>query len=249
MNLIISRTAKGTKEYPFHRHSDYEISFCLDCVGTLRTEKKQYSFSTGNIIVVPPGTLHSSVSDTSLDCIYIRGEFNLLFDANEPVVLRDNANGDGRKLAMLIYDNRFSNREYLLSLCDAYIHFIITNMQFEDGIIVQLKSLAFSNDLTRFLKIHGSDGILYTTSDEKKVAVEKINGETTYYEVEELEGGYAHHAGGDVGIMKQFIDYVEKGVASKNITDIADSVMGHEVGFLAEESRLNNGKTLFLKGY
>ena len=125
----------------------------------------------------------------------------------------------------------------------------ITNMQFEDGIIVQLKSLAFSNDLTRFLKIHGSDGILYTTSDEKKVAVEKINGETTYYEVEELEGGYAHHAGGDVGIMKQFIDYVEKGVASKNITDIADSVMGHEVGFLAEESRLNNGKTLFLKGY
>ena len=134
MNLIISRTAKGTKEYPFHRHSDYEISFCLDCVGTLRTEKKQYSFSTGNIIVVPPGTLHSSVSDTSLDCIYIRGEFNLLFDANEPVVLRDNANGDGRKLAMLIYDNRFSNREYLLSLCDAYIHFIITNMKFEDTI-------------------------------------------------------------------------------------------------------------------
>ena len=134
MNLIISRTLKGTKEYPFHKHSDYEISFCLDCKGVLRSGGRNQPFSTGNIIVVPPGTLHSSVSDTSLDCIYIRGEFNLLFDTTEPVVLRDNANGDGKKLAMLIYDNRFSNREYLLSLCDAYIHFIITHLQFEDTI-------------------------------------------------------------------------------------------------------------------
>ena len=134
MNLIISRTTKGTKEYPFHKHSDYEISFCLDCEGVLRVDGKSYPFSTGNIIIVPPGTFHSSISEVALDCIYVRGDFSLLFDTNEPVILRDNTNGDGRKLAMLIYDNRFSNREYLLSLCDAYIHFIITNMKFEDTI-------------------------------------------------------------------------------------------------------------------
>ena len=134
MNLIISRTLKGTKEYPFHKHNDYEISFCLNCDGHIRANKKKQRFSTGSIIVVPPGTLHSTISETSLDCIYIRGEFNLLFDTNEPIILRDNANGDGRQLAMLIYNNRFSSREYVSSLCDAYIHFILTNMRFEDSI-------------------------------------------------------------------------------------------------------------------
>jgi predicted dehydrogenase len=121
----------------------------------------------------------------------------------------------------------------------------IVNMQFEDGIVAQLKSLAFSNDLTSVLKVYGTEGIL-SNLDEKTLKVEKLNGETTEYEVEELEGGYAHHAGGDVGIVKQFIEYLETGKAGKNITDIEDSVMGHEVGFLAEESRKQNGKLLFL---
>jgi predicted dehydrogenase len=121
----------------------------------------------------------------------------------------------------------------------------IVNMQFEDGIVAQLKSLAFSNDLTSVLKVYGTEGIL-SNLDEKTLKVEKLNGETTEYEVEELEGGYAHHAGGDVGIVKQFIEYLETGKAGKNITDIEDSVMGHEVVFLAEESRKQNGKLLFL---
>jgi hypothetical protein len=121
----------------------------------------------------------------------------------------------------------------------------IVNMQFEDGIVAQLKSLAFSNDLTSVLKVYGTEGIL-SNLDEKTLKVEKLNGETTEYEVEELEGGYAHHAGGDVGIVKQYIEYLETGKAGKNITDIEDSVMGHEVGFLAEESRKQNGKLLFL---
>ena len=36
-------------------------------------------------------------------------------------------------------------------------------------------------------------------------------------------------------------------IKAKNITDICDSVMGHEIGFLAEESRLSDGKLMYLK--
>jgi predicted dehydrogenase len=121
----------------------------------------------------------------------------------------------------------------------------IVNMQFEDGIVAQLKSLAFSNDLTSTLKIYGTEGIL-SALDEKQISVEEINGKTTIYEIEELKGGYAHHAGGDVGIVKQFIEYLVTGKSGKSITDIEDSVMGHEVGFLAEESRKQKGKTFFM---
>lgn len=121
----------------------------------------------------------------------------------------------------------------------------IVNMQFEDGIVAQLKSIAFTNDLKRLITIHGTEGVIYK-SEKGEIVVEKLNGETTSYKPEEPKGGYAHHAGGDVAIIEQFIDYLEKGIQTKNITDIFDSVMGHKVAFLAEKSRLNGGKTYYL---
>jgi predicted dehydrogenase len=124
----------------------------------------------------------------------------------------------------------------------------IVNMHFEGGVDAQLKSIAISNDLNRYITIYGTEGILTKGADGKTVKVEKINGETIIYDVEELAGGYQHHSGGDVGIMKQFFEYLETGKAD-NITDIVDSVMGHEIGFLAEESRLNGGKLMYLSDY
>ena len=123
----------------------------------------------------------------------------------------------------------------------------IVNMQFEDGIIAQLKTIAFTNDLRRILTIHGTEGLIYfAPNGERAVVVEKLNGEAVHHPVPLVTGGYAHHGGGDVGIVKQFIDYVESGIPTKSITDIATSVMGHKVAFLAEESRLNGGKTYYL---
>ena len=125
----------------------------------------------------------------------------------------------------------------------------IVNMQFEDNVIAQLKTIAFTSDLHRLLTIHGTDGLLYFANGEngRRVVVhEKLTGEKTVYPVSEPKGGYAHHAGGDVGIVDSFIQYVETGVMTKNVTDITASVMGHKVAFLAEESRLNCGKTYYL---
>ena len=124
----------------------------------------------------------------------------------------------------------------------------IVNMQFEDGIIAQLKTIAFTNDMGRELTIYGTEGLIYfgPKGPTKTVVLEKINGEKTVYTAENPKGGYNHHAGGDVAIVEQFINYVENGVMTKNITDISTSVMGHQIGFLAEESRLNGGKTYYL---
>lgn len=134
MNFIISRSPDGTKSYPLHRHSNYEISFCLENSGILTAQGKNYPFSKGCIVIIPPDTEHSSRSDTELDCIYLRGDFSLLFNTAAPLVLRDNAFEDGRQLATMIYNNRFSNAEFVSSLCDAYIHFILINMKTEDNI-------------------------------------------------------------------------------------------------------------------
>ncbi len=118
----------------------------------------------------------------------------------------------------------------------------VMNALFEDGITVQFKTIAHTNSLARELKIFGSKGMLYSAPTEKCIYVEMLDGKTVKHTYEEPIGGYAHHAGGDVSIVKQFIEYVETGKRAKNITDITDSLMGHSLAFLAEESRLNGGK-------
>jgi len=45
-----------------HKHNNYEIMFYLCGTGNLRTQNKDYSFSPGSIIVVPPGIEHGSTS-------------------------------------------------------------------------------------------------------------------------------------------------------------------------------------------
>jgi predicted dehydrogenase len=148
-------------------------------------------------------------------------------------------------------NENLSNPENLLSRCvyrcdNNVADNQIVNMQFEDNVIAQLKTIAFTSDLRRILTIHGTEGTLYFARDKRAVIFEKLTGETVEYPIEEPKGGYAHHGGGDVGIVSQFIEYIETGKMTKNITDISASVMGHKVAFLAEESRLNGGKTYYL---
>ena len=149
-------------------------------------------------------------------------------------------------------DKNLSDPANLLSRCvfrcdNNVVDNQIVNMQFEDNVIAQLKSIAFTNNMKRILTIHGTEGLLYfSPTGERVVILEKLNGECEKFPIDEPIGGYAHHAGGDVAIVKQFIDYVTTGKTTKNITDITTSVMGHKVAFLAEESRLNGGKTYYL---
>lgn len=121
----------------------------------------------------------------------------------------------------------------------------IVNMLFEDNVTAQLKSVAFTEKMSREIEINCEKGTLY----------KKENGDLAYclfgekekiVEVEKLEGGYKHHGGGDIGIMKSFVSYLESGVPPFNVTDISVSVMSHKIGFLADKSQKRGGKVYTL---
>lgn len=148
-------------------------------------------------------------------------------------------------------DKSLSNRDNVYSRCVYYCDNDVcdhqtVNMIFDKQITAQFLSVAFSNDMPRRLKIYGTEGIL-SGETQGNVEIEKLNGEKYTVKVEYPTGGYAHHAGGDVGIIKQFIEYVETDKMPENVTDIASSVMGHKIAFLADESRKQNGKTFFIE--
>ena len=135
MNIFsVSITKPGTKKYPLHQHSDWEIMYYLSGTGHLAAQNEAFSFEPGSIMIVPPHTAHGSVSQNGFVNISVSGNFNHLFRFGEITVQKDNAAMNGRRLAELIYENRYAGAEYLAALCNAYAHFLLKNTEYEKPI-------------------------------------------------------------------------------------------------------------------
>lgn len=124
----------GVKTYPLHKHNNYEIMYYLQGDGHLRTQKKDFCFSPGNIIIVPPETEHGSTSEHGFKNISVSGDFENLLHFEEVVTLSDNMQNEGRSLVTMIYNNRHKNNEFISKLCSVYIHFILQYIDVSDNI-------------------------------------------------------------------------------------------------------------------
>jgi len=121
-------------ETPFHMHKNYEIIVYMEGAGVFRSEEKDILVSPGKIIIVPPGTMHHSLSGGELPRIFINGEFNHFFNLTSPTSIADNADREGSLLAKMIYNNRYANPEYIAALIGAFAHFLTQRMKMEDEI-------------------------------------------------------------------------------------------------------------------
>ena len=135
MNFRISYTNTDKQSpYPMHRHKTHEIIYYLSGNGVFRTENESINVSQNNIVVVPPDTGHTLSSPRNCKYIAIAGNFehNLYFAS--PVLINDNSKKDGEKLIDMIYRNCVCEDEYLLSLINSYVHFIMQNVHFNKNI-------------------------------------------------------------------------------------------------------------------
>ena len=118
----------GTGAPFMHSHGLYEIMLVVSGCGVLVTESAEYPFDTGSILIVPPNILHGVISDEH-KLFSVSGSFERLNFIDNVVLVRDNVYKEGKKLASLILYNRFGNEEYLESLGDAYVKYIMMNME------------------------------------------------------------------------------------------------------------------------
>jgi len=132
--VSVSITKEGTKKYPLHQHSYREIMYYLSGRGELATEKGGIPFEPGSIIIVPPKTVHGSVSEEGFVNISVGADFGNLFLLDKIVKITDSADKSGERIARLIYDNRHSGEEYLTSLTVAYAHFILQSIKLDKKI-------------------------------------------------------------------------------------------------------------------
>ena len=141
MNFYVSRTPDGLREYPLHIHGRYEIMLYLEGRGVLRTSRKNIPFRPGTVVIVPPGIEHGSFSEHGFRNISVGGDFGEMLCFNGVTAFSDNERGEGRALAALLYENRYGNETYRTALCRAYLHFLLQNLQVEDGIRAAVKSI------------------------------------------------------------------------------------------------------------
>lgn len=153
MNLRIYQTEDGISSYPLHAHNQYEIIYYLRGRGNLKTEARDYPFSPGTVIIVPPGIYHGSDSDSVFRNISVSGDFESLIKLKEVAVI-ENAGEVGDFFARRIYADRYENNEYLYSLCTTYVLYLIrylndknTTMELcINRIISDISHNAFSSD-------------------------------------------------------------------------------------------------------
>ena len=162
MNININRTCQGVKTYPLHSHADYEIIYYLDGEGFLKTENGDFSYTSGTIIIVPPLLMHGSTSQNGFINISVNGDLRQLLKFEETVVMHDNEKKEGRLLAELLFENRHSNRDFISSLCQTYVLFLLSNLKISSNIETII------NKIISEISVHAFDSNLNITDLLKK---------------------------------------------------------------------------------
>lgn len=120
----------------------------------------------------------------------------------------------------------------------------LTTMTFENGVKATLTMTGFTAPGGRRYHFHGTHAELLLDEADNKITVWKYNEEPEIIELSELEdSGYAH-GGGDVFLIKKLYE-VLCGNAEAD-TSLEASVESHLMGICAEESRLQDGKLIYL---
>jgi predicted dehydrogenase len=111
----------------------------------------------------------------------------------------------------------------------------VVSMEFANGVTAAFTMCAFTNEISRTIKLMGTEGEIRGVMEKNEIEVKNFS--TGTIEVIHLQEGIAGHGGGDDGIMRDFISLLQ---SEKPDVDycIDDSVHSHLMAFAAEKSRV-----------
>ena len=120
----------------------------------------------------------------------------------------------------------------------------VVNMRFVNGATASLTMTAFGNH-SRVIFVHCEKGELYGYLEENKIHCDIFGKEHYTIDTNSSKDVFSGHGGGDERMIEDVINATE-GAQSSTLTSIAVSVQSHIIGFNAEKSRLDNGRSIKL---
>jgi predicted dehydrogenase len=116
----------------------------------------------------------------------------------------------------------------------------VVNLEFANGVTAVFTMCAFTDDVSRTIKLMGTDGEIRGVISRERNELEVLHFPSRSREVLTLEseGGPQGHGGGDFGVMRAFAALVRDNDWRNVSTSAAASAQGHSMAFAAEASRL-----------
>ncbi len=119
-----------------------------------------------------------------------------------------------------------------------------TIMTFENGVTANLCMTGFTGSPGRIYKFHGTIGEIIMDEERKEVIVKPFGDPEQVMKFTEIPDIMGGHGGGDPAMLKAFYKTL-CGEGSMS-TSLESSIESHLMAFAAEESRINDGKLIYL---
>ena len=122
----------------------------------------------------------------------------------------------------------------------------VTIAKFKNNVTACHTLTAFSKIVYRDLKIHGTKAELYGNVEGNELEIRYFDKPTELVKIDLSQITLGGHKGGDFFMMESLYK-VLCGEKAEGISYLDVSIESHLMSFAAEKSRLNNGKTVFIK--
>ena len=119
----------------------------------------------------------------------------------------------------------------------------VTIMKFANGKTACHTMTAFSKTIYRDIKVHGTKAELYGSMEDNSYEIRYFDKPVEKFEIDLSNVNSGGHNGGDYYMMNSLYKELN-GEKGEGITYLDVSVESHFMSFAAEESRLDNGKTV-----
>ena len=115
----------------------------------------------------------------------------------------------------------------------------VVNMEFPSGATVAFTMSAFTSEITRTIKIMGSEGLIHGAMEKNSIVIERFDeGLRTEFDLSRGQTNvYSGHGDGDINLVRDFVAHCRDKNRVPALTPIGDSMMSHFMAFAAEQAR------------
>lgn len=114
----------------------------------------------------------------------------------------------------------------------------VVSLEFGDGITAAFTMSAFTNEISRTIKLMGTEGEIRGAMEKDRIEILRFGSRES--KVISLKGVSGDHSGGDIGLMKEFVRLMQSEGNEKGRSSAEIAVQSNLMAFAAEESRLTN---------
>ena len=123
----------------------------------------------------------------------------------------------------------------------------IVNMQFAGGVTASLTMCAFTQEMTRELKVMGTLGEIDGDMEQNRIVVRRFGEEPETIDVTKLATDLSGHGGGENRMLRDLFALVRGDTETCALTSVDQSVQSHIMAFASERSRVEGGRVVPLE--